>query len=58
MNNIETYCKWAEMGREIRIRTDVTESLYNRVKQVAKRFDVRLFVDRTGFLILPSIKQA
>ena len=58
MTKIELYCQEAESGREIRIRTDVTESLYNRVKQVADKFDVRLLADRTGFLLLPSIKQA
>jgi len=59
MTILETYCKAvATEGKEITIdlRDKLTESLFDKVKAVANRYDIACHASTCGILLKPKVQ--
>ena len=59
MTILETYCKAvANEGKEITIdlRDKLTESLFDKVKAVANRYDIACHASTCGILLKPKVQ--
>ena len=57
MNLIETYCKAvSDTGKELTIdlEDNLTQSLFDRIKSVAMRYDVNCYAHPFGVLLKPN----